>query len=123
MSSDALSRDRVSERIAKSIALECVRNTFIEDLHAGIFPDSATGDYSDVKVITPFGEIPWSRLSRISDEEMKKLMIEVVNKLYTVFALEGKVPLQQPPSTWDRPHLDEDFLRRASKQPSLDDPS
>ena len=26
---------------------QCVRNTGLEDLHAGIFPSSKTGDYSD----------------------------------------------------------------------------
>lgn len=45
---------------------------------------SQTGDYSDVKVITPDREIPWNELSLINDEEMKRLMREVVNKLYTV---------------------------------------
>ena len=31
---------------------------------------------------TPAGEIPWSKLSRLSDEEMKTLMIDVVNRTY-----------------------------------------
>jgi len=47
-------------RSAKSLVELCVRNTSLEDLHAGIFPGSETGDYSDVKVVTPYGEIPWS---------------------------------------------------------------
>ena len=46
-------------------------------------PPSKSGDYSDVKVVTPYGEITWRDLSRISDEEMKRLMIEIVDKLYT----------------------------------------
>ena len=54
----------------------------LEDLHAGITPNSQTGDYTDVVVRSPYGEIPWSRLSRLSDEEMKALMIDVVNKTY-----------------------------------------
>ena len=33
-------------------------------------------------VRSPYGEIPWPRLSRLSDEEMKTLMIDVVNKTY-----------------------------------------
>jgi hypothetical protein len=33
-------------------------------------------------VKTPAGEIPWSKLSRLSDEEMKTLMIDVVNRTY-----------------------------------------
>ena len=31
--------------LAKAIVLHCARNTRLEDLHAGIFPDSATGDH------------------------------------------------------------------------------
>jgi hypothetical protein len=70
--------------LAKALALACVRNTFLEDLHAGITPSSKAGDYSDVNVVSPYGEIPWTRLSRLSDDEMKVLMKEVVNKLFTV---------------------------------------
>jgi hypothetical protein len=75
---------RSSETADLSLALSyhCVRNP-LEDLHAGITPSTKTGDWSDVKVVTPYGEIPWTKLSRISDEEMKELMIEVVNSLYT----------------------------------------
>jgi hypothetical protein len=77
-------KKKEAEWLAKSLALVCVRNTFLEDLHAGITPSSQTGDNSDVKVVTPYGEIPWSRLSRLSDDEMRHLMKEVVNKIYTV---------------------------------------
>lgn len=31
---------------------------------------------------TPYAEIPWPNLSRLSDDEMKALMIDVVNKTY-----------------------------------------
>ena len=72
----------VLKRLAKYLAQQCFRNTMLEDLHAGVTPDSATGDYSDVVVRSPYGEIPWPKLSRLSDEEMKALMIEVVNKTY-----------------------------------------
>ncbi len=75
--------DEAMGKLARSFALLAVRNTFLEDLHTGKVPVSETGDYSDVKVVTPNGEIPWNELSRISDGEMKKLMKEVVNKLYT----------------------------------------
>jgi hypothetical protein len=69
--------------LAKAITAICVRNGYLEDLHAGITPSSKTGDYSDVKVVTPYGEIPWAKLSRISDEEMKHLMKGIVNQVYT----------------------------------------
>ena len=66
--------------LVKFIALECFRNSKLEDLHTGISPSSKTGDYSDVKVVTPYGEIPWNNLSRLNDDEMKELMIDVVNR-------------------------------------------
>ena len=59
-----------------------VRNTFLEDLHAGTTPSSKKGDYSDVKVVTPYGEIEWNKLSRISDKEMRKLMLEIEKKVF-----------------------------------------
>jgi len=73
---------RVLKRLAKYMARQCFRNTVLEDYHSGITPYSKTGDYSDVFVKTPAGEIPWSKLSRLSDEEMKILMVDVVNRTY-----------------------------------------
>jgi hypothetical protein len=70
------------QRLAKLMARDCFRNTTLEDLHAGRGPSSETGDYSDVKVVTPYGEIPWNTLSRLSDREMKALMIDVVDHCY-----------------------------------------
>ena len=67
-------------RLVKFVALQCFRNSKLEDLHTGRSPRSKTGDYSDVKVVTPYGEIPWKELSRLNNDEMKKLMIDVVNR-------------------------------------------
>ena len=61
-----LNMDKQAKRLAKSIAFTCVRLTSIEELHSGRVAYSKTGDYSDVTVVTPFGEIPWNDLSRIS---------------------------------------------------------
>jgi len=72
----------LQKRLAKYLVQRCFRNSVLEDLHAGIAPDSKAGDYSDVWVTTPFGEIPWPKLSRFDDEEMKTLMIDVVQKTY-----------------------------------------
>lgn len=72
----------LQKRLAKYLVQRCVRNSVLEDLHAGTAPDSKAGDYSDVVVVTPFGEIPWRRLSRFDDAEMKTLMIDVVQKTY-----------------------------------------
>ena len=72
----------LQKRLAKYLVHRCFRNSVLEDLHAGIAPDSKLGDYSDVVVSTPFGEIPWRKLSRFDDAEMKALMIDVVQKAY-----------------------------------------
>ena len=72
----------LQKRLAKYLVHRCFRNSVLEDLHAGIAPDSKAGDYSDVLVSTAFGEIPWPKLSRFDDEEMKTLMIDVVQKTY-----------------------------------------
>ena len=74
----------LQKRLAKLLALQCFRNSALEHLHAGIAPSSKTGDYSDVVVRTPFGEIPWPQLSRFDDTEMKALMIDVVNRTYEI---------------------------------------
>src|SRR5579864_1710475 len=72
----------LQQRLAKFIALHCFRNSVLQDLHAGVLPSSASGDYSDVTVRSPYGEIPWPQVARISDEEMKRLMIDVVDRVY-----------------------------------------
>jgi hypothetical protein len=85
-SSDAIRRivtePVLQQRLAKLIVLECFRNSGLEDLHAGISPSSAAGDYSDVVVNSPYGSIPWPQVSRLTDEEMKELMIDVVDRTY-----------------------------------------
>jgi hypothetical protein len=55
--------------LVKFVALECFRNSKLEELHTGKSPRSKTGDYSDVKVVTPYGEIPWNELSRLNNDE------------------------------------------------------
>ena len=62
--SDEKVPDEAMRRIALALVEHCVRNTRLEDLHAGTVPDSLIGDYSDVKVVTPYGEIPWTQASR-----------------------------------------------------------
>jgi hypothetical protein len=73
--------DALRKRLAKLMAHDCFPNTKLEDFHSGKYPSSKIGDYSDVKVVSPFGEIPWKELSRLSDEEMKILMIDVVKSV------------------------------------------
>ena len=82
------------KRLAKYMALLCFRNTdVLEDLHSGEVPVSKSGDYSDVKVITPDGGIPWNDLSRFDDREMKALMTDVVNRCDQVLAILFSTPV------------------------------
>jgi hypothetical protein len=97
-------------KLAHMFAFHCVRNSSLEELHAGIFPSSKTGDYTDVKVISPYGEIAWNRVGRISDEEMQQLSADIVNRLYTfVFHLltsgepQRGIPL---PKNWSPPQME-----------------
>mgnify|MGYP001790954529 CR=1 FL=1 len=114
---------------ALKMAVSCVRNTIIENYHAGIVPKSKTGDYSDVKVITPYGEIPWNELSRISDPEMMAFNKEVVNNLYAYLHClvnpdvdpDLKETLMKYasdfyPSEWDEPQIPDDLKRLVEKR-------
>src|ERR1039458_811847 len=73
----------LQKRLAKYLVQQCFRHSGMEDLHAGKVRGSKAGDYSDVVVRTPFGEIPWCELSRFDNTEiMRTLMAEVVNRTY-----------------------------------------
>ena len=97
-------------KLAHMFAFHCVRNSSLEELHAGVFPSSKTGDDTDVKVVSPYGEMAWHRVSRMSDEEMKQLSEDIVNRLYTfLFYLltsgepERGMPL---PQNWSPPQME-----------------
>ena len=75
-----------SKVLARLLASKCVRDTIIEEFHSGVTPSSKTGDYSDVKVVSPYGEIEWNKLSRLSDEEMRELMLYVEKTLESMLA-------------------------------------
>lgn len=83
-----------------------VRNSRLEELHAGTWPASAVGDYSDVTVVTPYGQIPWSQVSRFSDVEMKALMIEVVDRVYTILTHPEAFSRLMGARGWNEPKLD-----------------
>ena len=80
-------------------------------------PYSETGDYSDVYVVTPSGKIAWKDVSKISDNEMKELIIEVVNKTYSFLLnmydddfLKKSLNISRPfTKQWDIPKLVEGF--------------
>ncbi|HTU24756.1 MAG TPA: hypothetical protein VMF30_05135 [Pirellulales bacterium] len=92
-----------TKRLALLIAVNCVRNTCIEDYHAD---------------------------GKLSDPEMKALNREVANKIYTFLhylfgdsvedrqAFIGAMEMMYP-SNWDQPELDADFVRvvRSFKTP------
>ena len=52
------SNPEVLKRLAQYLAQQCFPNTMLEDLHAGITPNSQTGNYTDVVIRSPHGEIP-----------------------------------------------------------------
>jgi hypothetical protein len=81
---NAADENRVAAMMAKTLAMICVRNTGLETLHSGIVPVTHAGDYSDVRVIDADGrEIAWNDVSHLDDGQMRDLMREIVNRLYS----------------------------------------
>lgn len=120
-------RLRAIGNVAKMIVARCVRYTSIEPIHQGRLPCSKTGDYSDVKVVDPFQEIPWNELGRITQEEMKRFTKEAVNKMFTVLVyLEAnrEIPVGRhafhSPHDWDDaeidPYIEKIFNRTAEQE-------
>ncbi len=105
---------RIAAKLTKTLAMLCVRNTALEDLHAGITPVSKTGDYSDVTVIDAEGrEIPWTDVSHLDDEVMRALMRQIVNRLYTFHLMADAPGLRETidrwvavAGAWDDPEID-----------------
>jgi len=116
---------RIAARLAKTLAMLCVRNTALEDLHAGITPVSKTGDYSDVMVIDAEGrEIPWTEVSHLDDETMRALMRQIVNRLYTFHLMADDPGLREmidrwavAAGAWDDPEIDQGLLGTVEKVP------
>ena len=107
----------LQQRLAKLIVLECFRNSLLEDLHAGIAPSSMAGDFSDVVVNSPYGAIPWSQVSRFDDQEMKRLIVDVVDRTYDLIhrlfdETEGGVLLRRLAERDPVPHWQTPKLRR-----------
>ena len=105
---------RVAANLARIMAMLCVRNTQLETLHAGLSPVTRTGDYSDVFVTDADGRrIPWTDVSHIDQDEMRELMRDIVNRLYT-FHLEADDPKLQATierwmgaaARWNEPEID-----------------
>lgn len=111
---------RVAAHLAKILAMICVRNSSLEELHAGQVPTTRTGDYSDVFVVDADGRsIPWPDVSRIDNDEMRALMRDIVNRLYTFHICADAPGLQADvarwiavASRWDEPAIDPNMLAR-----------
>jgi hypothetical protein len=83
---------KAAANMAKILTAMCVRNTTLEDMHAGIVPITHTGDYSDVRIIDANGtELSWDQASKINNADMKILMKTIVDRLYTFF-VQGEDP-------------------------------
>ena len=86
------SDDETLEKFTKALVVNCVRNTFLEDIHSG--------------------------KSKLGNAEMKCLMQEIVNKVYTFLKFSQNPKFMQlmmlmsegPLKDWDKPKLDKDFL-------------
>jgi hypothetical protein len=95
----------------------------LEHLHAGTCPDSASGDFSDVRFSSQNGDIAWPELSRFNEDEMKLLMIDVVNRTYRFIHMlfdddGGKLILRlaerDPLPRWSEPTLSDDASSKLS---------
>lgn len=115
---------RIAAMMAKTLAMMCVRNTGLETLHSGIVPVTHAGDYSDVRVIDADGrEIAWNDVSHLDDDQMRALMKEIVNRLYTF-----NISIDDPDfrnsvdrwariaERWDEPDPDLEFFRRLAEE-------
>ena len=117
----------MDKAFAQMIAAICVRNTHLEELHSGTPVISETGDYTYIKVVTPSGEIPWNEISRFNDDEMKILMKQVVDKIYTflhhnddpVFLDNFMSHAIRFIQDWDDPAIDKNLVKM-TKEPKYD---
>ncbi len=115
---------RIAAKLARILAMLCVRNTALEGLHAGITPVSKTGDYSDVVVIDADGrEILWTEVSHFDDETMRALMRQIVNRLYTFHLMADDPGLREvidrwaaAAGAWDDPKIDQGLLGTGEKK-------
>jgi len=120
---DETDEKRIAGNLAKIMGLMCVRNTMIEDIHAGVVPVSKTGDYSDVIVVDATGrKIPWTEVSHFDDDAMRNLMRQIVNRLYTFHLKTDDLGFHHLitrwasiANKWDEPELDEIFLREIER--------
>lgn len=76
------------------------RNTELEGIHAGKYVPPGS------KVVTPNGmTYDWEDVSRISDDEMRSLMIGAMDKIYTMLTFPD-LPMPYLSTKWDDAKLD-----------------
>ena len=110
--------ERIAANLSKIMAMICIRNTRLEDLHAGLQPVTLTGDYSDVNVVDGTGRtIPWREVSHLDDQQMADLMREIVDRLFTFHMRRDDPSFRDhldrwmaASNKWDNPALDKAFL-------------
>ena len=110
--------DELRSIFIMTMVLACVRNSEIENIHAGLSPVTKTGDYSDVTVVdADRRRILWPEVSHIDDATMRDLMRQVVDRVFTFEAraaepgfLERIGPWMEAASRWDEPKIDPAFL-------------
>ena len=107
--------DLLATASIKTMVPVCVlRNTKLEDIHAGFSPVMKTGDYSDVTVIDGEGRrIPWNDVSHFHDDAMRDLMRQIVDRMYTFKVKSGEPAFlrvidrwSSVAARWDEPRLD-----------------
>lgn len=116
---------RIAAKLAKTMAMLCVRNTHLEAIHAGRTPVTRTGDWSDVTVVDADGNrIPWTDVSHINDDEMRGLMRDIVNRIYTFHLCADEPGLQAEiekwmavAGKWDEPEIDHRMIGCRGTQP------
>ena len=109
---------RIAAKLAKAMAMLCVRNTQLEAIHTGKTPVTKTGDWSDVTVVDADGNrISWTEVSHISDDQMRALMRDIVNRLYTFHLCADEPGLQAEierwmavAGQWDEPEIDQRMI-------------
>ena len=115
---------RIAAKMAKTLAMMCVRDTGLETLHAGIVPVTHAGDYSDVRVIDADGrEIGWNAVSHLDDDQMRALMKEIVNRVFTFYISIDDEEFRDRvdrwarlADRWDEPHDDIEFFRKLAEE-------
>lgn len=107
---------RALQHMALALVESCFRNSILEDWHAGREIISPAGDFSDVKIVTPAGEMPYLDASRISDAEIKALMQQVVDAVFTFLSYPEQPIRLGGAARWDKPKLNEQMAAGILRQ-------